>query len=146
MEKHRKIVFVSNTLLLLLLNYCMTTTVVFIGFTDWEVDDWRVEPLLKIVNYINGALIAEMERANNRPTQQRKPSCQEFSSWRGEAREKPMFPINSSLVANTIIAKSPILFVHDRVSDWVPDWVSDGVLEWVLEWVSKEETWCNFAL
>jgi hypothetical protein len=44
----------------------MTTTVVFIRFTDQEVDHGRVEPLLKIVNYINDALTAEMEQANNR--------------------------------------------------------------------------------
>jgi hypothetical protein len=103
----------------------MTTTVVFISFTDQVVDHWRVEPLLKITNYINGALTAEMERANNRPAQQPKPSCQEFSSWRGKAREKPMFLIHPSLAANTITAKSPIVFVQDRVSNGVLDQVPD---------------------
>jgi hypothetical protein len=61
----------------------MTTTVVFIRFTDQVVDHRRVEPLLKMTNYVNGALTVEIERANNRPTQQPKLSCQEFSSWRG---------------------------------------------------------------
>jgi hypothetical protein len=59
-----KIVFASNTLLL---NHCMTTTEVFIIFTDQVVDHWRVEPLLKVANYINGALTPEIEQANNHP-------------------------------------------------------------------------------
>ena len=122
MAKQSKIVFVSNTLvLLLLLSYCMTTTVVFIRFKYQVVYHRRVEPLLKSTNYINGALTAEMERANNHPAQQPKPSCQEFNSWRGKAWTKPMFLIRPSLAANTITAKSPIVFVQDRVPDRVPD-------------------------
>ena len=61
----------------------MTTMVVFIIITDQVLDHRRVEPLLKMANYINGALIAEIERANNHPSQQPKLSCQELSSWRG---------------------------------------------------------------
>jgi hypothetical protein len=83
-------------------------------FTDQVVDHRRVEPLLKTTNYINGALTAEIERANNRPAQQPKLSCQEFSSWRGQAREKPMFLIHPPLAANTITAKSPTIFVQDE--------------------------------
>jgi hypothetical protein len=62
-----KIVFGSNTRLLLLLNNYLTTTVVFIMFTDQVVDHRRVEPLLKLANFINGALTAKTERANNHP-------------------------------------------------------------------------------
>jgi hypothetical protein len=83
------------------------------------------------VNYINGALTVKIEQANNRPTQQPKPSCQEFSSWRGKAQAKPMFLILPSLTANTITTKYLIVFVQgkvlDGVSDQVPDQVLDGV-------------------
>jgi hypothetical protein len=48
----------------------MTTTVVFKSFIDQVVDHWRVGPLLKTTNHINGALTAQMERANNRSDQQ----------------------------------------------------------------------------
>jgi hypothetical protein len=68
MEKHSKIVFVPITLVLLLLNFYLSTTVVFIIFTNQVVDHRRVEPLLNSENYINGALTVEIERANNRPT------------------------------------------------------------------------------
>jgi hypothetical protein len=109
----------------------MTTTVVFIIFTDQVVNHCRVEPLLKTANYINGALTAKIERANNIPTQQPKLSCHEFSSWRGQARPKPMFLIFPPLAANTITTKLPIVFVEDevldRVLDRVPDQVLDGV-------------------
>jgi hypothetical protein len=111
----------------------MTTTVVFISFTDQVVDHWRVEPLLKKTNYINGALTVEMERANNHPAQQPKPSCQEFSSWRGKARGKLMFLIRLSLAANTITAKSPIIFVQDKVLDGVSDQVPNRVLDGVSD-------------
>jgi hypothetical protein len=111
----------------------MTTMVVFIRFTDQVVDHWRVEPLLKTTNYINGALTAEIERANNRPAQQPKLSCQEFSSWRGQAREKPMFLIRPPLAANTITAKSPTVFVQDEVLDGVSDRVPDRVLDGVSD-------------
>ena len=83
-----------------------------------------------------------MEWTNNCLAQQPKLSCQEFSSCRGQARAKPMFPIFPSLAANTITAKSPIIFVQDGVSNEVPDWVSDGV----LDWVSEAKTSCDFAL
>jgi hypothetical protein len=131
MAKHSKIVFVSNALVLLLLNFYLTTTVVFIRFIDQVVDQWRVEPLLKMENYINGALTAEIERANNRLAQQPKMSCQEFSSWRGQARETPMFLIRPPLAANTITTKSPTVFVQDRVLDGVSHRVPDRVLNGV---------------
>jgi hypothetical protein len=67
MAKQSKIMFVPITLVFLLLNFYMTTTVVFIIFTDQVVDHRRVEPLLNSTNYINGALTAEIERANNFP-------------------------------------------------------------------------------
>jgi hypothetical protein len=63
-KNRAKIIFSFNTLLL---SYRMTTMVVFIRFADQVVDHWRFEPLLKTTNYINGALIAETERANNHP-------------------------------------------------------------------------------
>ena len=44
--KQSKIVFLSITLMLLLLNSYLTTSVVFIMFTDQVVDHRRVEPLL----------------------------------------------------------------------------------------------------
>jgi hypothetical protein len=66
-----------------------------------------------------------MERGNNRPAQQPKLSCQEFSSLRGKAQEKSMFLILPPLAANTITAKSPIVFVQDGVPYRVPDGVSD---------------------
>jgi hypothetical protein len=101
--------FVSDTLvLLLLLNFFLTTTMIFIRFKYQVVDHWTVELLLKMTNYINGALTAQIERANNRPPQQPKLSCQDFSSWRGQAREKPMLLIQPPLVANSITSKSPI--------------------------------------
>ena len=92
-KNKRKRFYLYPLLCLLLLSYCMTTTVVFISFTDQVVDHWRVEPLLKTTNYNNGVLTSEMEWANNCLDQQHKPSCQEFSSWRGQAQEKPMFLI-----------------------------------------------------
>jgi hypothetical protein len=103
----------------------MTTTMVFISFIDQVVDHWRVKPLLKTTNYINGALTAEIERANNHPVQQPKLSCQEFSSWRGQERAKPMFLIHPPLVTNTITTKSPTIFVQDEVLDEMPDRVPD---------------------
>jgi hypothetical protein len=72
-----------------------------------------------------------MEQANNRSTQQPKPSCQEFSSWRGQARTKPIFLIRPSLAANTITAKSPTVFVQDEVLDGVSERVLDRVLDGV---------------
>ena len=56
-----KIIFGSNTRLLLLLNNYLTTMVVFIMFTDQVVDHRRFKPLLKLANFINGALTAETE-------------------------------------------------------------------------------------
>jgi hypothetical protein len=109
----------------------MPTMVVFISFTDQVVNQWRVKPLLKTTNYINGSLTTEMERANNCPAQQPKPSSQEFSGWRGKALAKPMFLIHPSLTANTITAKSPIIFLQDEVLNGVLDLVPDRVLDGV---------------
>ena len=66
MEKQSKNIFLPITLMLLLLNNYLTTLVVFIMFTDQVVDHKRFEPLIKLENFINGALTAEMEQANNR--------------------------------------------------------------------------------
>jgi hypothetical protein len=74
-----------------------------------------------------------MERANNRPTQQPKPTCQEFSSWRGKAREKRMFLIHPPLASNSITTKSPYVFVQDKVLDGVSDQVPERVLDGVSD-------------
>jgi hypothetical protein len=54
-------VFVPITLLYMMLNLCLTTSVVFITFTDQVVVHRRFEPLLKLENFINGVLTAETE-------------------------------------------------------------------------------------